>query len=482
VTGSKASLSLRELNLIERFSTGVDGLDQILCGGLLRGSAYIVQGPPGAGKTILANQFCFSHVRSGGRALYLSLLAESHERMLAYISALSFYEPSAIPQALQYVSGYGTLERDGLPGLLKLMQHEIKRHQATAVVLDGVFVAQSHTSEGEFRKFVHELQGVANFSDATLVMLTHQSRPSGSPEHTMVDGWIELCDEVKAFRSYRTVQVKKHRGSGALRGKHPFRITGRGLEVFPRIESTLAEVPLNSLRAGRVSTGLKRLDELTGGGLPPASAALILGPTGAGKTTFGLHFLSEATPEEPAVMLGLYESPALLQSKARAIGLDIEAACKSGALTILWRPPSDNLVDELAWKLVEQARSINAKRVFVDGVVALRDNLIHAERLPYILNAMNAYLREVGATVLYTSEIRDMYLPDALPTDEVSVIVDNVLLLTYLRRGEALRRSLSIIKLRESDFDPRANEFHVTERGVAFGPDPELGDVIAEGQ
>lgn len=232
----------------------------------------------------------------------------------------------------------------------------------------------------------------------------------------------------------------------------------------------------------RVSTGLKRLDELTGGGLPQSSAALILGPTGVGKTTFGLHFLSEATPEEPAVMLGLYESPAFLQSKARAIGLDIEAACKSGALTILWRPPAENLVDELAWKLVEKAKSVNAKRIFVDGIAALRDNLIYSERLPYVLNSMNAYLRELGATVLYTSEIRDMHLPDALPTDEVSVIVDNVFLLTYLRRERALRRSLSIIKLRESNFDSRAKEFHVSEKGVVFGSDPDLGEAIAEGQ
>jgi circadian clock protein KaiC len=468
--------------LIERFPTGVDGLDQVLCGGLLRGSAYIVQGPPGAGKTILANQFCFSHVRAGGRALYMSLLAENHERMLAYVGALSFYDAGAVPDTLQYVSGYGTLERDGLPGLIKLMQHEIKRHRATAVVLDGVFVAQSNTSEGEFRKFVHELQGVANFSDATLVMLTHQSRPSGSPEHTMVDGWIELCDEVVGFRSYRTVQVKKHRGSPALRGKHPFRITTSGLKVFPRVESTLKESPSRSSITNRLSTGVQRLDELCAGGLPCSSATLVLGPTGVGKTTMGLHFLSQATPQEPAVMLGLYESPALVEAKARSIGLDLEAACKSGALTILWRPPSENLVDELAWKLIETVRATNAKRVFVDGVVALRDNLIYSQRLPYILHGLNSYLRDLGATALYTSEIHDMHTPEVLPTDEVSVIVDNVVLLTYLRRERALRRTMSIIKIRDSDFDPRAHEFHLTGSGIAFGSNPKLGDDVAEAE
>lgn len=466
--------------MIERFSTGSSGLDRVLCGGLLRGSAYIVQGPPGAGKTILANQFCFAHVRGGGRALYMSLLAENHDRMLAYMAPMAFYDPAVVPDALQYVSGYGTLEREGLPGLLKLMQHEIKRHRATAVVLDGVFVVQSNASEGEFRKFVHELQGVANFANATLLMLTHQSRPEGSPEHTMVDGWIELRDELKAFRSFRTVQVRKHRGSRILRGRHPFRITDAGVAVFPRIETTLGEGPLAGAAAPRAATGVDELDRMTDGGWPGASATLALGPTGAGKTTLGLHFVSRATPEEPALMLGFYETPARLEAKAQAVGVDLRKLCETGALEVLWRPPSENLVDELAWELVDRARERKVKRVFLDGVVALRDNLIHPERLPYILNALNAYFRELGAAALYTSEIRDMHSPDLLPTDEVSLIVDNVLLLTYLRREGALRRSLSILKLRDSDFDPRAREFHVTRNGIAFGSDPQLGELRTE--
>ncbi|MFN3352164.1 MAG: ATPase domain-containing protein [Brevundimonas sp.] len=466
--------------MIERFSTGTGGLDELLCGGLLRGSAYIVQGPPGAGKTILANQFCFAHIRGGGRALYMSLLAENHDRMLAYLAPMAFYDPSAVPGALQYVSGYGTLEREGLPGLLKLMHHEIRRHRATAVVLDGVFVAQSNASEAEFRKFVHELQGVANFANATLVMLTHQSRPEGSPEHTMVDGWIELRDELKSFRSYRTIQVRKHRGSAILQGRHPFRITDGGVVVFPRIETTLREGPRSSSTTGRVATGVNDLDRLTHGGWPDASATLVLGPTGAGKTTLGLHFVSQATPEEPALMLGFYETPARLEAKAQMIGLDLKALCRTGALEVIWQPPSENSVDDLAWRLVERAKARKAKRVLLDGVVALRDNLIFAERLPYILNALNAYLRELGAAVLYTSEIREMHSPGRLPTDEVSLIVDNVLLLNYRREEGLLRRDLSILKLRDSGFDPRARQFHIGPRGIAFGSDPQPGDVEPE--
>lgn len=79
--------------MTEKLSTGINGLDRILHGGFRRGSAYIIQGPPGAGKTILANQFCYASVKSGGRSLYMSLLAESHDKMLAYMSELAFYDP-----------------------------------------------------------------------------------------------------------------------------------------------------------------------------------------------------------------------------------------------------------------------------------------------------------------------------------------------------------------------------------------------------
>jgi circadian clock protein KaiC len=458
----------------EKFSTGVDGLDRITHGGFMRGSAYILQGPPGAGKTILANQFCFGHARGGGRVLYMSLLAENHERMLTHLSGMSFFDASVLPEGLQYISGYGVLEREGLSGLLKLVQHEIKRHQATAIVLDGIFVAQSNVSEAEFRKFVHELQGVANFADSVLVMLTHQNRDQGSPEHTMVDGWIEICDEIKGFRSYRTIQVKKHRGSAILAGKHHFRITDNGVQVFPKLEAINRELP--SLRASmhQIPTGIHDLDSIISGGLTEGSSSLVIGPTGSGKTTFGLHFLAQATPEAPGLMVGFYETPARLVKKAKGIGLDFDAAVQSGAVHVMWRSASDNSVDELAWEILSWVKEKRVKRVFIDGLVALRDNLIVQERLPYVLNALKFEFAEMGATSLYTSEIRNMHSPDLLPTDDVSLIVDNVLLLTYLRRENALRRSLSVLKMRDNYFDPRAQEFHITSAGITFGMDPIL--------
>lgn len=498
--------------MIEKFSTGIDGLDQLTQGGFLRGSAYIVQGPPGAGKTILANQFCYAHVRAGHRALYMTLLAESSSRMLSYVSQMSFFEGSALPDAMQYISGHGVLEREGLAGLLKLVQHELKRHSATAMVLDGTFVAQSVASEQEFRSFIHSLQGVAGIADAVLVMLTHQNRDASCPEHTMVDGWIELSDEVQGFRAYRTIQVRKHRGAAILPGKHRFRITREGIAVFPRAEALLglalppaalalesahdtaalpaapgvagvaklaphthASAPAPTTHPARVSSGHAAFDGLLDGGLPAASATLLIGPTGAGKTTLGLHFLSRASAQQPALMLGFYESPVRLRQKARSIGIDLDTPLAAGTLELLWLPPAENIVDEIIQRIVQMARARNVRRVFIDGLVAIRDSLVISHRMPYVINALSMQLSAIGATVLYTSEIPELGLDQALlPSDELSAMVDNVVLLNTGRRDHAFRRYMSVIKLRDSDFDPCTYEFHINDNGVLFGPDPRI--------
>src|SRR5262245_17129517 len=109
------------LRPLARVPSGVVGNDAIIKGGLLQGGVYLVEGQPGAGKTILANQISFHHIASGGRALYFTLLAETHARMFSHLQSLSFFDLRLVGDALQYFSGYATLEKDGLRGLLNLI-------------------------------------------------------------------------------------------------------------------------------------------------------------------------------------------------------------------------------------------------------------------------------------------------------------------------------------------------------------------------
>lgn len=66
---------------LPRFSTGIPGLDTVFGGGFVEGASYIVQGQPGAGKTILGNQIAFATAAAGKKVLYVTLLAETHDRL-----------------------------------------------------------------------------------------------------------------------------------------------------------------------------------------------------------------------------------------------------------------------------------------------------------------------------------------------------------------------------------------------------------------
>ncbi|HVL57268.1 MAG TPA: ATPase domain-containing protein [Burkholderiaceae bacterium] len=225
---------------LERFPTHVPGLDTILGGGLFAGGVYFVQGAPGVGKTTLANQICFRHVASGGRAVYATLLTESHDRLLQHLRRQSFFAADAIATSLFYVSAFRHLENAGLKGLVELIQREVTTRQATLLVLDGLMLAvESVDSDRELRLFVHEVQTLATMIGCTVLLLTSGSRTVPRAEQTMVEGILELEDRLVGSRSERQIQIRKFRGGRVERGTHAFCITDDGIEIYPRLESRI---------------------------------------------------------------------------------------------------------------------------------------------------------------------------------------------------------------------------------------------------
>lgn len=78
-------------NFLSRLNTGITGLDAVLGGGLIEGASYIIQGRPGAGKTIMSNQIAFASSASGRKVLYVTLLAETHDRLFQSLGTLDFF-------------------------------------------------------------------------------------------------------------------------------------------------------------------------------------------------------------------------------------------------------------------------------------------------------------------------------------------------------------------------------------------------------
>lgn len=303
---------------LKRLVTGIDGLDALLKGGLIAGASYIIQGPPGAGKTILANQLACGHVRGGGRVLVATLLSESHERLFQYLSTLDFFDPALVGDKIQFVSAFDTLEQDGLDAVVRLLRQEIARQQASLLIVDGVLNARVRAETAlDTKKFVSELQGHAAFAGCTVLLLTSARLDEGSPEHTMVDGVIELGEQLVGSRAVRHVQLRKTRGSGALSGRHECLIDESGMQVYPRLEALFSHPSqLGSGTLARISSGVPTFDEMLGGGLATGSVSLLMGPSGIGKTSLGLAFLGASTPQAPGLHFGFYETPERLRSKA----------------------------------------------------------------------------------------------------------------------------------------------------------------------
>ncbi len=469
---------------LRRVPTGVPGLDEVLRGGLFAGGAYIVRGGPGAGKTILANQVCFHHARAGGKALFVTLLAESHARMIQHLERLAFYDPALVPGRVYYVSAFRALEEGGLRGLMALLRREVHAGGATLLVVDGLLVAgQVDGSDLEFRKFMHELQTYVSAAGCVALLLTSGGRAEHHPEHTMVDGLVALEDTRVGGRSQRELEVRKSRGSGALRGRHPFRITDAGLAVYPRVEVLLARPSKPDEQPdGRVSLGVPALDGMMGGGPLVGTTTLVLGASGTGKTMLGMHFLAQSSEREPGLHFGFYETPERLVANAAAAGLDLAGAVRRGHLEMLWRPTAEQIIDDLGGQLLEAVRRRGVRTLFVDGLGGYVEAVDRRERVSQVFAALSHELRALGVTTVCTGETTNLVGPEvAAPVEGVSVIADNMVLLRFVEFRARLHRLLSVMKVRGSDFDLALREFRITGAGVELGGTFEDAEAVLSG-
>ena len=456
---------------IVRVPSHVPGLDAILCGGFLRGGLYMVQGHPGAGKTLLASQVLYGHAAAGGQGLFVTVLGESHGRMLLHLGTMRFFDPSVIPDKIAYISAYHALEDEGLNGVATLIRREVLSRKATLLVLDGASAIESRAEDGfEMKRFTHELQVLAAATGCTLFLLTTTDATS-APERTMVDGLIELRQQRHGLRNERRVLVRKIRGTGFLEGEHAFHITSDGLTVFPRIEAVFARPSgLDPAPRARLSSGVASLDGMFGGGLPAATMTALVGPSGAGKTTLGLHFLSAASADEPGLLFGCYESPERLRLKAASMGFDLAAAEQRGDVALLWHPTGEYILDELAHRLLDAVRQRGVRRLVVDGVSGFQQAALEPERIVRFWSALSHELRALGVTTLHTLEMPTLVGVDIRPPgSEISALAEAMVLLRYVELGSRLYRLVSLSKVREGAFDPTIREFSISDGGVAIG-------------
>ena len=450
----------------ERLPTGIAGIDSILQGGLFPGGVYLVSGPPGSGKTIFGNELCFAHARAGGKSIFCTLLAETHGRMIANIRKLSFFDERAVGTSIKYIEGFSTLDEGGLESALSLLRESVREHQATVLLIDGTVTAERMSPSAiAYKRFIQALKAWVDLVGCTVILLTSSGTDLNEvvqPEHTMVDGLLQLAVRPVGMRMLRELCVRKFRGSHYLEGFHSYAITGDGIVVWPRIETLFADVQPNEVSKEVASTGIARLDEMLSGGLRRNSVTLVVGATGVGKTQLGLHFLAEGTVRgEAALYFGLFEPPSWIARTA------MERGARAEPLTIVWQPDSERLADALAMDLLDAIDRTGARRVLVDGMVALKTAADKIERLPAFFAALTNELRRRGVTTVFTEELRDIVNTSLyVPVDNISASCDNILFLRQVEEEGRIVRYVSVAKTRGSGHDPAPRRFEVTASGI----------------
>jgi KaiC/GvpD/RAD55 family RecA-like ATPase/CheY-like chemotaxis protein len=277
--------------------TGITGLDLVLNGGLERGSVVVLAGAPGTGKTILAQQICFAKATAAHKAVYYTTVSEPHTKLVRHLESFGFFDREALGSTVEYIHLGSFLvprSEDGLEPLVSEIVRKTLEDEPAIVVLDSSKMLRDFADEQQLRSALYSLTSRVAHTD-TVLLLVGEYTPqelAGGIEFSLADGIIYLEYQPREPVDRRSLRVMKVRGSGQRPGRHTFQITSAGIGVFPRIETLIPEA--TEPAPGRITTGIPGLDQLMDGGPQATDATLVAGPSGVGKTIFGLRWTAHA--------------------------------------------------------------------------------------------------------------------------------------------------------------------------------------------
>ena len=123
----------------------------------------------------------------------------------------------------------------------------------------------------------------------------------------------------------------------------------------------------------------------------------------------------------------------------------------------------------LAHRLIGAVQRRGVRRLFVDGLGGFTETTADGGRISSFFAALANELRALGVTTIYTLETRDLVGSDVLvPVNGISSLVESMLLLRYVEHEAQLRRLLSVVKLRDSEYDPRLRELVITAQVITL--------------
>ena len=472
----RRNVATDNLPVQDRASTGIPGLDDVLGGGLPSRHIYLVEGDPGSGKTTLGLHFLLDGVRRDEKGLYVTLSETASE--LRTVAASHGWDLAGI-ELFELVSSEG-LSPDLEQSILHPSQIElgetvrgviaaVERLQPQRVVFDSLSEMRLLAQDPlRYRRQVLALKKFFADQGCTVMLLDDRSsRDTDQQLHSIAHGVINLEQAVDQYGpERRRLRVLKMRGIRFRGGEHDFVLDTGGLAVFPRLVA--AEHRLE-VEHKVLSTGVPKLDELMGGGMPRGSNSLFSGPSGVGKTTTAVCCTFSALQRgERAVYYLFDEGLSTLVVRARALGMDIHPYLEIGQLQVVPLDPAEVSAGEFAHMVREAVEEGQARVVVIDSLNAYLQAMPGSKYLMLQMHELLTYLNHRNVvTILILAQ--HGVLGEVHSEVDMSYLADAILLFRFFEARGKLLKAVSMIKSRTTAHELTIREFRLGPQGLEVG-------------
>lgn len=463
-------------------ATGIEGLDQLTRGGFPQGRATLLEGGPGAGKTVLALQTLVNGARLSGEPGIFVAFEEHSRRIIANAATFGWDLPALERKQMFFLDAQ--LEPDivksgnfDLSGMLAALSAKVERMGARRIVFDALdVVLELLDSPQAERRELHRLRDWLMAHElSALITSKIRSGPNGSERRAgrqplgylqfMMDCAVVLNHDLTDGVSQRNLRIVKYRGSAFAENESPFVIGEHGFEVAG--ERGLSG-PAAKATNERVSSGIPRLDTMLGGGYYRGAGVLVTGSPGTAKTTLSGAFAEAACLRGERTLFVSFDSePAEIVRNLASVNIRLEPQRRTGCLRLVSARSGVSSAEMQFMRIRRLAREHEARCVVIDPVSALAKQGNQATAHS-VVERLTDWIKSEGITLLSTS-LLDSSAPATEGTPlQISTIADTWIHLSYLVHAGERNRALTIIKSRGTAHSNQVRELILRDTGVSL--------------
>ncbi len=471
-----AQTPLKQGNVLEKLSTGIEGFDDITGGGLPLRCTTLLMGGPGCGKTVLALQMLVN-AAGRGKTPGIFVAFEEGARQVSANGARFGWNMAELERKQVFFLD-ARMRSDAvkagvfdLTGLLAGLEEMARKMGAKLIVFDAIDVLLSLLNDpvAECRE-LNRLHEWLESRDLTgiLTAKVEDDKPGTAQRYGFMpfkaDCAVLLSQRVEDRVAVRTMRVLKYRGSSHVLNEVPFVIGPTGVEVGSSNDVRPEPQPFNV----RISTGIKRLDAMLCGGFYRGTNVLITGSSGTGKSTLAGAFIEAACRrKERALFISFDENSRDIVRDLATVSLHLAPHLETGRLRMEAIRTEAASSEEHYMRIKRLINEHKPRCLVIDPVSALARvggelaARAVAERLIYLC-------RNAGITALFTSLTEGVDPFRETTMLHVSTMADSWLQISYELLDGERNRALSIIKSRGSKHSNQLRELIVSDSGVTL--------------